>query len=417
MTAALNTVWVIFAGTLVFFMEGGFALLEAGLVQAKNTLSIVMKVLADVTVGSLVYGIAGFALMYGLSRNGWIGTSGFFLSGHFAPVAQVPIPVLWFFEMAFAVAAISIVSGAVSERMRFGSYLVFVVVGILAYSVSGHWVWNPGGWLAKLGMEDFAGSAVVHTFGGFAALAAAWLVGPRRGRFEGGENPFRPSNLPLAFVGTFILWFGWFGFNGGSTLSAFSPLIGPVVVNTMVAAAAGGLVAIAVTRVQQGVYDPTMAINGVLAGLVAITAGCAYVDTAGALAIGAVAGILVVLGTGWLEQWKVDDPVGAFPVHGVNGVFGTLAVGLFAVKGGLFYGGGIHLLAAQLVGCGAIAAWGFLVTAATLGAMRAFGVARVSAEEEAEGLDLRLHGQHAYHRGSVFSHLPEATSPGRTVAH
>lgn len=417
MTTAINTVWVIFAGTLVFFMEGGFALLEAGLVQAKNTLSIVMKVMADVTLGSLVYGVAGFALMYGISHNGWIGATGFFLQGPIVHVASVPVPVLWFFEMAFAVAAISIVSGAVSERMRFSSYLVFVVVGVLAYSVSGHWVWNPGGWLAKLGMEDFAGSAVVHTFGGFAALAAAWLVGPRRGRFDGVENPFRPSNLPLAFVGTFILWFGWFGFNGGSTLSAFSPLVGPVIVNTMVAAAGGGLSAIAVTRLQQGVYDPTMAINGVLAGLVAITAGCAYVSAPAAVVIGLIAGVLVVLGTAWIEGWKVDDPVGAFPVHGVNGVFGTVAVGLFAEKGGLFYGGGLHLLGVQVLGTASIALFGFGITALTVGAMRALGVARVTAEEEEEGLDVRLHGQRAYHRGVVVHRALEVPLAERSAGH
>lgn len=397
LVTALNTVWVMFAGTLVFFMEGGFALLEAGLVQSKNTVSIVMKVMADVTVGSLVFALAGFGLMYGASRNGWFGFSGILFHGHPLLVSHLPTPVLWFFEMAFAVAAVSIVSGAVSERMRFSAYLVYVVVGVLAYSISAHWVWNPDGWLHRMGMIDFAGSSVVHAFGGFSALAAALIVGPRIGRFTDKPTIFRPSNLPLAFVGTFILWFGWFGFNAGSTLSAFSPLIGTIAVNTMLSAAIGGLVAMAVTRWTAGTYDPTMVINGALSGLVAITAGCASVDVSGALAIGALAGILVVVGTTVLSRLRVDDPVGAAPVHALNGMFGTIAVGIFALRGGLLYGGGAHLLGVQALGTITISAWGFGITALALGVMRWLGVLRVSATEEHDGLDIRVHGHRAYH--------------------
>lgn len=408
MTTAINTVWVVFAATLVFFMEGGFALLEAGLVQMKNTLSIVMKVMADVTLGSLVFGALGFGLMFGThSFHGLFGTTGFFLQGAIAHIAQVPTPVIWFFEMAFAVAAISIVSGAVSERMRFGAYLFYVILGILAYSISGHWVWAPGGWLNRMGMEDFAGSAVVHTFGGFSALAAAAIVGPRLGRFSY-KKEFPASNLPLAFVGTFILWFGWFGFNAGSTLNAFSPLIGIIVVNTMIAAASSGLAAILLTRIQLGTYDPSMAINGVLSGLVAITAGCAFVPVWAAFVIGLAAGIIVVVGTPLLDRLKIDDPVGAFPVHGLNGAFGTIAVGLFASKGGLLLGGGAHLLGVQVLGTLAIAVWGFGITALGLSILRAFKSVRVSTLEEQEGLDLRLHGRHAYHRDVI--NLPLAPS-------
>ncbi len=399
MITALNTVWVIFAATLVFFMEGGFALLEAGLVQAKNTISILMKVIADVTVGALVFGLVGFSLMYGHSRVGIVGWSGFFFHGAIAAVPHLPAPVLWFFELAFAVAAISIVSGAVSERMRYSAYLVYVVIGILAYSISAHWVWNPDGWLHRLGMIDFAGSAVVHSFGGFSALAAATLVGPRIGRFHLNPVKFRPSNLPLAFGGTFILWFGWFGFNAGSTLSAFSPLIGTIIVNTMLAGAIGGFSAIMFVRLFNGTYDPTMAINGVLAGLVAITAGCASVGPAAALIIGALAGILVALATSLIERMQVDDPVGAVPVHAFGGAFGTIAVGLFASHGGLFFGGGLHLLEVQALGTVVISIWGFGVTALALGAMRRLKVLRVSSIEEAEGLDWRLHGHRAYHTG------------------
>ncbi len=397
MVTAVNTVWVMFAATLVFFMEGGFALLEAGLVQSKNTVSIVMKVMADVTVGSLVFAIVGFGLMYGASHNGWFGFSGFFFHGHPLLVSHLPEPVLWFFEMAFAVAAVSIVSGAVSERMRFSAYLIYVVVGVTAYSISAHWVWNPDGWLHRLGMIDFAGSSVVHAFGGFSALAAAIMVGPRVGRFTKNPMLFRPSNLPLAFVGTFILWFGWFGFNAGSTLSAFSPLIGTIAVNTMLAAAAGGLSAMFLTRATNQTFDPTMVINGALSGLVAITAGCASVSPLGASIIGIVAGILVVIGTGLLDRIRVDDPVGAAPVHALNGMFGTIAVGLFAVHGGLFYAGSARLLGVQTLGTFSIAAWGFGVTILALAVMRRLGFLRVSASDEAEGLDIRVHGHRAYH--------------------
>ncbi|MCY0877472.1 MAG: ammonium transporter [Firmicutes bacterium] len=410
MITAINTIWVIFAACLVFFMEGGFALLEAGLVQAKNALSIVMKVMADVTVGSIVFAAVGFGLLYARSGSGWFGFGGFFLHGQLVQLPHLPTPVLWFFEMAFAVAAVSIVSGAVSERMQFSAYLIYVVVGVVAYSVSAHWVWNPDGWLHRLGMIDFAGSSVVHAFGGFSALAAAWMVGPRNGRFAHPETPFRPSNLPLAFAGTFILWFGWFGFNAGSTLSAFSPLIGTIVVNTMLAAAAGALTALAMTRVTQHTFDATMVMNGALSGLVAITAGCASVNVLGALVIGGAAGILMAWATTAMEAIRVDDPVGAVPVHAVSGVFGTMAVGLFAVRGGLLYGGGLHLLGVQVLGSLTIAAWGFAVTALALGAIRRWGTLRVSPHAESEGLDLRIHGHRAYYHLTV---PPETASKPR----
>ncbi|MCY0885412.1 MAG: ammonium transporter [Firmicutes bacterium] len=394
MVTAINTVWVAVAGALVFFMEGGFALLEAGLVQAKNTLSIVMKVTADVSLGSLVYALAGFGLMFGFG-NGWAGWTGFFAHGPVNGPASVPVWVFWFFEMAFAVAAISIVSGAVSERMRFDAYLLYIIVGILAYSLAGHWIWNSQGWLNRLGMEDFAGSAVVHTFGGFSALAAAWMVGPRT-QWNGGRTVFRPSNLPLAFAGTFILWFGWFGFNGGSTLNAFSPLVGPVIANTMLAAAAGGLAAVLWSRIRSGHYDAVMAINGVLSGLVAITAGAGYLPVWASLPVGIIAGLIVVEGTPLVTRLNVDDPVGAVPVHGFNGLFGTLAVGLFAGRGGLLTTGHLHLLAVQALGAGVVAVWAFAVTAGALGLVQRLTPLRVTASQESIGLDWVMHGSQAY---------------------
>jgi Amt family ammonium transporter len=354
-------------------------------------------------VGSIVFAAVGFGLLYARAGNSWFGFGGFFLHGQLVHFAHLPTPVLWFFEMAFAVAAVSIVSGAVSERMQFSAYLIYVVVGVLAYSISAHWVWNPDGWLHRLGMVDFAGSSVVHAFGGFSALAAAWMVGPRKGRFGTPSSIFRPSNLPLAFAGTFILWFGWFGFNAGSTLSAFSPLIGTIVTNTMLAAASGAITALAMTRLTEQTFDATMVMNGALSGLVAITAGCASVSLAGALAIGGMAGVLMAFGTKAMDVIRVDDPVGAVPVHAVNGIFGTVAVGLFALRGGLFYGGGVHLLGVQVLGSLVIAAWGFAVTALALGAIRQWGTLRVSPHAESDGLDLRIHGHRAYYHLTVSS--------------
>ena len=391
----LNTVWVVLAAALVIFMEGGFGLLEAGFVQTKSMGSIILKVWMDLTAGSLAFWLVGFGLMFGADRLGIFGRSGFLLHG-LAALTSLP-PALspyafWLFQVAFAIAAVSIVSGAVAERMRPRAYLLFVLVmcGVI-YPISGHWVWG-GGWLGRLGMQDFAGSGVVHAVGGWAALAGALVLGSRRGRWTGAVST-HPASLTLAAAGCFILWFGWFGFNAGSTLSATAPALALVAVNTQLAAAAGGLVGFLWPLLQSERCDAPMAMNGGLAGLVAITAGCAFVSPLSAVLIGALAGGIVNIAFPLVERWRVDDPVGAIAVHGFNGAWGVLAVGFFATKGGLFMGGGAHLLVVQAIGLIALSLWGFGATWLCFKGLAATVGLRVSAEEEAMGLDVawRIH--------------------------
>ena len=422
LAAGINTVWVLVAGALVFFMEGGFAALEAGLVRQKNTINIMMKVFMDCTVGVIGYWAIGFGLMFGLDRLGIIGINGFFLSSQLKHLGlSVPPAAFWFFQAAFAVAAISIVSGAVAERMKFSAYIVFAFVGTaLIYAVSGHWVWDAGGWLNQLGMRDFAGSAVVHAAGGWAALAAVMLLGPRIGKYnrDGTPNVLPANNLPLAAMGAFILWFGWFGFNPGSTLSGLNLNIATIAMNTEMAAAAGGVVSTLYTMRRYGKADPSMTINGVLAGLVAITAGCAYVSAAGAVAIGAVAGWLVVWGVAFFDRLRLDDPVGALAVHGLGGTFGAMAVGLFALKGGLFYGGGLHLLGVQILGTLAVSVWAFSASYGLFALLKRTVGIRVSAHEEMEGLDVGEHGVPAYSHGATspaFLPNPLHEHPGEAL--
>lgn len=366
LAAGIDTVWVLLAAALVFFMEAGFAALEAGFVRAKNSLNIIMKVLMDCTVGMLGYWAFGFAVMYGVDKFGLFGASGFFTEGNFAHLGlKIPTYAFWIFQAAFAVAVATIVSGAVAERMKFGPYIIFSFLATaLIYPVAGHWIWNSSGWLYQLGMKDFAGSAAVHAVGGWASLAAVLVLGPRTGKYgkDGAVNVLPGHNIPLAALGAFILWFGWFGFNPGSSLSGLDSNIARIAVTTNLAAAAGGTVGTIFTLIRYGKPDPSMAINGALAGLVAITAGTAYVSTFGAVIIGAVAGVLVVLAVELFDRMRADDPVGAIAVHGVCGSFGTLAVGLFAQDGGLFYGGGFHLLGIQALGLAAVSMWAFATT-------------------------------------------------------
>ncbi len=403
-TTALNTVWVILAGALVLFMEGGFSLLEAGLVRTKNAVNVTMKIFVDLTFGVIVFYLIGVHLLFGRDVLHLIGF------WHVVSPSQVAPSAFTLFQIGFAIATASIVSGAVAERMKFSAYIVIVIVTCgLIYPISGHWIWGPGGWLGKgLGMEDFAGSAAIHTLGGFMALALAYVVGPRKNRFnsDGSANVFAPSNIPLASAGAFILWFGWFGFNAGSTLSATDAGLSSIALNTLLAAAAGGGSAILFSMYRYKVADPSMTINGSLAGLVAITAGCAYVAPAAAIIIGLVSGVLVILATGWVDRIMIDDPVGAVAVHGVNGVFGTLAVGLFDVHQGLFTTGNVHLLLVQALGVLVVVAWG-LSTAFGLGVLlkKTMGI-RVTSRSEEEGLDIVAHGIPAYNELERFSDPP-----------
>ncbi|VBB07357.1 ammonium/urea transporter [Lucifera butyrica] len=396
----LNTVWVLLCAALVFLMEAGFAALEAGFIHSRNSLNIIMKVLMDCTVGIIGYFICGFAIMYGADEAGLIGISGFLVQGDFSHLnLSVPVYAFWLFQAAFAIAMATIVSGAVAERMKFAPYIIFSLLAtVLIYPLAGHWVWSSGGWLNKMGMLDFAGSAVVHALGGWAALAAVTVLGPRTGRFgkDGAITVMPGHNLPLAALGAFILWFGWFGFNPGSTLSGLDLNIAKIAVNTNLSAAMGGTIAALLTLFRYGKADPSMVINGALGGLVAITAGCAYVEPVSALIIGAFAGILIVIAVPLLDKLHFDDPVGAVAVHGVCGTFGTIAVGLFAEKSGLFYGGGVHLLFVQTIGVIAVSALGYSLTYALFRALKATVGIRVTEEDEIVGLDLSEHGIAAY---------------------
>ena len=400
LAVGLDTVWVLLCAALVFLMEAGFAMLEAGFIQSRNSLNIIMKVLVDCAAGMLGYFAAGFALMYGADAAGLIGTNGFWVSGDLSHLnLKIPVYAFWLFQAAFAIAMATIVSGAVAERMKFAPYIVFSFVAtVFIYPLAGHWVWSSEGWLNQLGMLDFAGSAAIHALGGWSALAAVWVLGPRTGRFnkDGSANVMPGHNLPLAALGAFILWFGWFGFNPGSTLSGLDTNIARIAVNTNLAAAAGGMAATLLTLFRYGKADPSMAINGALGGLVAITAGCAYVEPISSMVIGAIAGVLIIAAVPFFDSLRADDPVGAIAVHGVCGTFGTVAVGIFAEKGGLLYGGGTDLLFIQLLGVLAVSLWGFGSTYAAFSALKAICGIRVSAEDEHEGLDLSEHGITAY---------------------
>jgi len=405
----INTVWIVLAAAMVLFMEGGFSLLEAGFVRTKNAVNVTMKIFVDLTIGALAFWMVGFGVMFGKDAFGFIGTNLFGSPEKIQLAVHLPSTAFVLFQMGFAVASISIISGAVAERMNFKAYVVTAaLICIVIYPLSGHWIWNSDGWLAKLGMKDFSGSAAIHAVGGFAALAMAKWLGPRKGRFnsDGSVNVFAPSNIPLASAGAFILWFGWFAFNAGSTLDASSPALAPVAINTMLAGASGGTAALFLTMKKFGKADPSMTINGVLAGLVAITAGCAYVSEWSSVIIGAVSGILVIYATLFVDYLKVDDPVGAVAVHGFGGIFGTIAVGLFDKTDGLLTTGHVSLILVQLLGAVVVMAWGLIggtfmakICEKTVGL-------RATEREEEEGLDMSYHGIPAYNELERFTDIP-----------
>ena len=407
---ALDTLWILLAAFLVFFMQAGFGMLEAGLVRSKNAANIIMKNLLDFCFAALGYFIFGYAIMYG-AGNLLFGTSGWLLIGAESAVEGVPLEAVWLFQAVFAGTAATIVAGAVAERMRFVSYLAYsFLISAFIYPVVGHWVWG-GGWLAELNFHDFAGSTVVHGVGGMSALVGAWMLGARFGRFsaDGASNVIAGHNMPLVGIGVFILWFGWFGFNAGSTLGFGDPqLVARVALNTTLAPSTAAIAAMLIAWIWFGKPDLTIALNGALAGLVGITAPCAVVGPQAALLIGAVAGVLVVLGIDWLNRLRIDDPIGAVPVHALCGIWGTIAVGLFgqAVLGspanGLFYGGGFGQLGIQCLGVLAclsftgIAMWVvFKVIDVTIGL-------RVSHETELRGLDIDEHGMESYGGFQIF---------------
>lgn len=395
---AINTVWVMVTAFLVFFMQPGFAMLEAGFTRAKNAGNILMKNLMDFCMSSIGYWAVGFALMYGVGNFFW-GKSYFFLQNIPAETSGVPTLAFWFFQLVFAGVAATIVAGAMAERTRFRTYLIYsLVISAVIYPIVGHWVWGNG-WLADLGFLDFAGSTVVHSIGGWAGLVGAIILGPRLGKYNGNGkiNAIPGHNLSMAMLGMFILWFGWFGFNPGSTLSGMETgLIAKVAVNTNLAAAAGAIVAMLIAWLRIGKPDIGLTMNGALAGLVAITAPCAFVSPLSAIIIGAVGGVVVVYGVSFLDRVRVDDPVGAVPVHAFSGVWGTLSVGLFHQTSGLFYGGGWGQLGIQTLGVVAVFVWTILTTGILFIVLKRTIGLRVSPEEERIGLDYGEHAVNAY---------------------
>jgi Amt family ammonium transporter len=407
---ALDTLWVLIAAVLVFFMQAGFGMVEAGLVRAKNTANVLMKNVLDFCFAALGYFMFGYAIMYG-GGGAILGTSGWFMVGATSPADGVPVEAFWLFQAVFAGAAATIVAGAVAERMRFAAYLAYsFLISAFVYPVGGHWVWG-GGWLSELGFHDFAGSTVVHAVGGVSALIGAWLVGPRVGRFnkDGSANPIGGHSMPLATLGMLILWFGWYGFNAGSTLGMGDPgTVARVAATTTLAPSLGGVVAMALAWGRYGKPDLSIALNGCLAGLVGITAPCAVVDLGSSLAIGAVAGVLVVYGVEWLNKLHIDDPVGAIPVHFLCGIWGTVAVGLFgqqalgATSDGLFYGGGFGALGTQCLGIVSILGFTAVVMFILFKAIDAVVGLRVPLETELRGLDHDEHGMESYGGFQIF---------------
>jgi len=422
----MDTMWVMVTAMLVFFMNLGFACVESGMCRHKNAVNILSKNFIVFAVTTIGFWVLGWGLMFG-NGNGFMGTEGLFLlkgadnspatmdaySGVYGALnwTGVPLYAKFFFQLVFAGTAATIVSGAVAERIKYLSFIVFSgVMAIAIYPICGHWIWG-GGWLMGKGFVDFAGSTVVHSVGGWAALTGVYILGPRLGKYgaDGKINAIPGHNLTAATIGCFVLWLGWFGFNPGSTMALDPAAICDVALTTNTAAATGTLAATLVAWLMLGKPDLGMTLNGCLAGLVAITAPCAFVTVDMAAIIGAVAGALVVFGVLFFDRMKADDPVGATSVHLLNGVFGTLCVGLFghpdligrsanaAHKPGLFYGGGAEQLITQLTGVLACAGYVLVVSAAAWLIIKAVMGLRVTAEEETEGLDIGEHGHEAYH--------------------
>ena len=396
---SVNLVWVMLGTILVFFMHAGFAMVEAGFTRSKNAVNIIMKNFITISLGGIVYFLCGYAIMFGDTAGGFIGTSGFALNG----VDDIGF---FIFQTMFAATGATILSGAVAERTNIMAYTAIVVLlTLLVYPVIGHWIWSGSGWLTDLGFIDFAGSTVVHLTGAVAAFVGAAMIGPRLGKYGDGQvNVIKGHSIPLGALGVFILWLGWFGFNGASTLSADPATVPSVIANTFFAAAAGVVATAFYTKFRYGHIDGSLTLNGALAGLVGITAGAANVSIIGAICIGLIAAPLLVEGVRFIEwKLKVDDPVGAIAVHGICGIWGTLAVGLFDIGGqGLFYSGGIGLLGVQAIGVIATIAWVSVTVTGGLFLIKLFVPLRVTKEEEIAGLDVMEHGTPAYEYQEIF---------------
>ena len=386
----VDSLWIVVAGILVMFMQPGFMLVETGFTRSKNSVNIVMKNFMDFSVGAITYWAFGFALAYGgTTLGGFLAYGSFFLEGD---------SITYFFQVVFAATAATIVSGAVAERTKFSAYLLFqpFICGVI-YPIVTHWVWSGQGWLGDLGFIDFAGSGVVHMVGGFAALAGVQIVGPRIGKYDDNGNPqvIPGSSMVAGALGVFILWFGWYGFNVGSALAAVDVDLAAIAVTTTLSAAAGSITAM-YTSMISGKPNVGMTLNGALAGLVGITAGCGNVNNLGAVLIGLVSGVLVVYSINFLEKKGFDDAVGAVSVHGICGIWGVLAVAIFDTTHGLVYGGGATLFLPQLIGILAIGAWAYGTSFLVFKVIDSTVGLRVTAEEEIAGLDATEHGTSAY---------------------
>ena len=407
-----DTLWVLIAGFLVFFMNAGFGCVEAGLCRAKNATNILGKNFVVFGLSSLAFWVVGFGIMFG-DGSSFMGTTGWLLGGAdnspamgdayegvFGSLNWTGVPLLakFFFQLVFAGTAATIVSGCVAERIHYKSFMLFTLVLVaVSYPITGHWIWG-GGWLGSMGFRDFAGSTVVHSVGGWAGLAGIFLLGPRLGKYkaDGRVQPIQGHSMALVFLGGLILWLGWFGFNPGSTMAADPASMSLIVITTNMACAAAILSSTLLAWVWLGSPDFTMTVNGALAGLVAITAPCAFVTVESSVIIGLIAGILVVPAVIMFDKLKIDDPVGALSVHLVNGIWGTLSVGLFATDGGLFNGGGFGSLTTQVIGIAAVAAFTLTLSLVAWFVIKMVFGLRVTEAEEREGLDMSEMGMPAY---------------------
>jgi Amt family ammonium transporter len=415
LSTGLNTVWMLLAAMLVFFMQPGFALVEAGFTRSKNTANILMKNLVDFMVGSILFWFIGFGLMFGVGNV--FGTPHLFDLDAMDNIIQNGLPIEGFliFQTVFCATSATIVSGAMAERTKFSMYLAYTIaISVLIYPVSGHWTWG-GGWLSNAEPDsfmmsvfgytfhDFAGSTVVHSVGGWIALVGAAILGPRLGKYgkDGKSKAIPGHNLTLACLGVFILWFGWFGFNPGSQLAAAGygdqTAISHVFLTTNLAACTGGFLALIVSWIKYGKPSLSLTLNGILAGLVGVTAGCDLVSPMGAALIGAICGTVMIFAVEFIEhRLKIDDPVGASSVHGVCGSLGTILTGLFAVEGGTFYGGGFGFLGAQIFGVIIVGGWAALMGYIIFKVLDKVHGLHVPARIEEEGLDIYEHGESAY---------------------
>ncbi len=395
----LNTMWVFLASVLVFLMHAGFAMVEVGFTQSKNAVNIIMKNFVTVSVGVLCYFIVGYGLMYGTDLGGIVGTDLFVLAGAPEETAGISFNAFFFFQAIFAATCATIVSGAMAERTKFSSYVIFVVVAtVLIYPLIGHWIWGGGFLSSVIGFKDFAGGTAVHAVGGFCAVVGAKMVGARKGKYRKGKAYAIPGhNIPLGALGVLILWFGWFGFNPGSTLDITSPVTVHAAITTLLSGSAATVASLIFSEIRYGKPDAGLTLNGALAGLVGITAGANEISFFGAIIIGLISGILMIYSVEFFDQkLKIDDPVGAISVHGICGIFGTIMIGLFSTDNGLFYGGGFGQLLSQIAGVLIVAAAAGGMAFVTFFIIGKLHGLRVEEHMEVNGLDTIEHGISAY---------------------